>query len=89
MPILQRAAATQAAQPGQPIKRENDYIRHGTRVALASFVVTTGQVLYDLRQTRGNVDFCNHLQNTAFWPFARVLVRRSYREISAGRPRLL
>ena len=62
MQILERAAATQAAQPGKPIKRENDYIRHGTRVALASFVVTTGQVLCDLRQTRGNVDFCDHVR---------------------------
>ena len=63
MQILQRAAATQPAQPGKPMKRENDYIRHGTRVFLGSFVVATGQVLGDLGLTRGNIDFRNHVRH--------------------------
>lgn len=63
MQILERAAPTQPAEPGKPIKRENDYIRHGTRVFLGSFVVTTGQVIGDLRETRGNLDFRDHVRH--------------------------
>ena len=46
MQILQRKYPTHLAQPGQPEKREQEYIRHGMRVLLASFVVPTGQVLW-------------------------------------------
>ena len=45
MQILQRKYPTQVAQPGQPAKREQEYIRHGVRVLIASCVVPTGQVL--------------------------------------------
>lgn len=62
MQILQRAAPTQPAEPGKPIKRENDYKRHGTRVFIGSFVVTTGQVIGDLGLTRGNVDYRNQVR---------------------------
>src|SRR5439155_5568352 len=48
MQILQRKHPTQLAQPGQPEKREQEYIRHGVRVLIASFVVPTGQVLWHL-----------------------------------------
>ena len=63
MQILERMAPTQPAEPGKPIKRENDYIRHGTRVFLGSFVVTTGHVIGDLGLTRGNLDFRNHVRH--------------------------
>jgi hypothetical protein len=63
MQILERAAATQPAEPGKPIKRENDYKRHGTRVFLGAFVVATGQVLGNLSLTRGNMDYRNHVRH--------------------------
>jgi hypothetical protein len=61
MQILQRKYPTQPAQPGKPEKREHEYIRHGVRALLASFVVPTGQVLWDLGVTRTSEDFAAHL----------------------------
>ena len=61
MQILQRKYPTQAAQPGKPAKREQEYIRHGVRVLIASFVVPTGQVLWHLGPTRTSEDFAAHL----------------------------
>jgi hypothetical protein len=63
MQILQRKYPTQRMQPGQPEKREQEYIRHGTRALLASFVVPTGQVVWNLSPTRTSVDFAAHLVN--------------------------
>ena len=57
MQILQRKYPTIPAQPGKPEKREHEYIRHGTRCLIASFVVPTGQVVWDLGVTRTSVDF--------------------------------
>ena len=61
MQILQRKYPTQPAQPGKPAKREQEYIRHGVRVLIASFVVPTGQVLWHLGPTRTSEDFAAHL----------------------------
>jgi hypothetical protein len=61
MQILQRKYPTRVAQPGQPEKREHEYIRHGTRALLASFVVPTGQVLWNCGPTRTSADFVAHL----------------------------
>jgi len=55
--ILQRQYPTQLVQPGKPEKREQEYIRHGVRVWIASFVVPTGQVLWHLGPTRTSADF--------------------------------
>ena len=63
MQILQRKYPTHPAQPGKPEKREHEDIRHGTRVLLASFVVPTGQVLWNLGSTRTSEDFAAHLTN--------------------------
>ena len=63
MQILQRKYPTQPAQPGKPEKREHEYIRHGARVLLASFVVPTGPVLWNLGSTRTSEDFAAHLAN--------------------------
>src|SRR4051812_9586933 len=57
MQILQRKYPTIGAQPGKPEKREHEYIRHGTRALIASFVVATGKVVWDLGETRTSVDF--------------------------------
>ena len=43
MQILQRKYPTQPMAPGKPEKREHEYIRHGVRALIASFVVPTGQ----------------------------------------------
>jgi DDE superfamily endonuclease len=65
MQALGRPDPTQPAQPGKPEKRENDYIRHGTRVLITSFVVATGEVIGDLGATRTSVDFAAHLEHVA------------------------
>ena len=65
MQILERKYPTQPARPKYPEKREHEYIRHGTRALIASFVVPTGEVVWDLGQTRTSVDFANHLRHVA------------------------
>jgi hypothetical protein len=63
MQILQRKYPTQPMVPGKPEKREHEYIRHGVRALIASFVVATGQVVWNLGQTRTSADFAVHLAN--------------------------
>ena len=60
MQILERKYPTQPITPGKPEKREQEYIRHGTRALIASFVVPTGQVVWNLGQTRTSADFAAH-----------------------------
>ena len=61
MQILGRKYPTQPAAPGKPEKREFEYIRYGTRALITSFVVPTGEVIWDLGQTRTSEDFGRHL----------------------------
>jgi DDE superfamily endonuclease len=63
MQILERKYPTQPMAPGKPEKREQEYIRHGTRALIASFVVPTGQVVWNLGQTRTSADFAAHWVN--------------------------
>ena len=56
---------TKLAQPGKPERREQEYIRHGTRVLMGSFVVPTGELVWDVGQTRTSVDFAAHLKKVA------------------------
>lgn len=63
MQILQRKYPTLPMTPGTPEKREHEYIRHGVRALIASFVVATGQVVWNLGQTRTSADFAVHLAN--------------------------
>jgi transposase len=65
MQILQRKYPTLLARPGHPEKREHEYIRHGTRALLASFVVPTGERVGDLGETRTSDDFAAHLLHVA------------------------
>jgi hypothetical protein len=65
MQILQRKHPTQPAEPGKPEKREHEYIRHGTRALITSFVVPTGEVVWDLGITRTSVDFAAHFSHVA------------------------
>jgi hypothetical protein len=72
MQILQRKSPTQPARPGHPEKCEHESIRHGTRALNASFVVPTGEVVWNLGPTRTSVDFADHLRPVAHrfrdWP---------------------
>ena len=63
MQMLQRKYPTQPIAPGKPEKREHEYIRHGVRAFIASFVVATGHVVWNLGQTRTSEDFATHLAN--------------------------
>ncbi len=61
MQILERKYPTQPMEAGKPEKREHEYIRHGTRALIASFMVPTGQVVWNLGETRTSADFAAHL----------------------------
>jgi DDE superfamily endonuclease len=61
MQILQRKYPTQPMVPGKPEKREHEYIRHGVRALIASFVVPTGRVVWNVGETRTSADFAAHL----------------------------
>lgn len=63
MQILQRQHPTRPARPGHPEQREVNYIRHGTRALIASVVVATGEVVWDLGPTRTSVDFARHVKH--------------------------
>jgi hypothetical protein len=63
MQILERTYPTPPMEPGKPEKREHEYIRHGTRALIASFVGPTGQVVWNLGRTRTSVDVAAHLAN--------------------------
>jgi DDE superfamily endonuclease len=65
MQALGRPHPTRPAEPGKPERREQDYIRYGTRALIASFVVATGEVISDLGPTRTSVDFAAHLAHVA------------------------
>jgi DDE superfamily endonuclease len=65
MQILDRAAPTQPPAPGRPERREFEYIRLGTRTMITSFVVPTGEVVYDLGPTRTSLDFRAHVLRVA------------------------
>src|SRR5262245_41305010 len=63
MQILPRQYPTQPMAPGTPEKRAHEYSRHGVRAWSASFVVATGQVVWNLGQTRTREDVAPHLAN--------------------------
>jgi hypothetical protein len=60
MQILPRKYPPQPMVPGKPEKREHEYIRHGVRALIASFVVATGQVVWNVGPTRTRADFAAH-----------------------------
>ena len=65
MQALGRPHPTQPAVPGKPERREQDYIRYGTRALIASLIVPTGELIGDLGPTRTSVDFATHLSHVA------------------------
>ena len=62
MQVLERKASTKPALPGKRARREHEYIRHGTRVLIASLAVATGQLAWTLGKTRTSLDFVAHLK---------------------------
>lgn len=62
MQVLERKAPTKPARPGKRERREHEYIRHGTRVLIASLAVATGQLAWTLGNTRTSLDFIAHLK---------------------------
>jgi transposase len=64
---LERKYPDRPARPGLPALRESEYIRHGTRCLLATFVVPTGWVYGDVTARRTNRDFRAHLRHTVTW----------------------
>jgi hypothetical protein len=60
---LERQSSDKPMKPGQPLKREFEYIRHGTQTLIASFDVGSGKILYEsIGQTRTELDFISHVQ---------------------------
>ena len=59
----QRQSLDKPMKPGQPLKREFEYIRHGTQTLIASFNVGSGRILHEsIGQTRTEQDFVAHVQ---------------------------
>jgi DDE superfamily endonuclease len=65
MQALGRPHPTKPAEPSKPARREQDYIRYGTRAFIASFIVPTGELIGDLGPTRTRMDFAAHLNLVA------------------------
>ena len=63
MQILERKHPTKPVVSGIPERREHEYIRHGTRVLINSFAVPTGQIAWNIGQTRTSQDFAAHLRH--------------------------
>src|SRR2546427_10788899 len=61
MQVLERKAPTKPAQPGRRERREDEDIRHGTRVLINSLAVATGQRAWTIGATRKATDFVAHL----------------------------
>ena len=60
---LERQAPDKPMKPGQPSKREFEYIRHGTQTLIASFDISSGKILHEsIAQTRTELDFVTHVQ---------------------------
>jgi transposase len=64
---LERKYPSKPMQSGRCERREFEYIRHGTRCLLATFVVPTGLVFGDVSARRTNKDFRRHIRHTVDW----------------------
>lgn len=59
---LERSAPGLPMKPGQPERREFEYIRHGTQTLIAAFDVSSGQVFGQVGETRTEEDFARYLR---------------------------
>ena len=64
---LERKHPGKPAGPGRIELREPEYVRHGTRCLLATFVVPTGEAFGDVTARRTNQDYRTHLRHTVAW----------------------
>lgn len=61
---LERKEPDQPMRPGKRERQEFEYIRHGTQTLIASFDVTSGQVIQgSVGNTRTEVDYLNHVRH--------------------------
>jgi hypothetical protein len=60
--VREPAAPSQPVAPGQPARREFEYVRHGTADLLAAFCVRTGQVYGIVRQRHRAREFIELLR---------------------------
>lgn len=60
--VREPTAPSQAAAPGQPARREFEYVRHGTAAVLAAFAVQTGRVHGLVRQRHRSAEFIELLR---------------------------
>jgi hypothetical protein len=62
---LERISATKPMKQGSVEKREFEYKRHGTLSLTPSFDVVTGKIIqHRINETRGEVDFFEHIKQT-------------------------
>ena len=62
---LERIAKTIPMQPGQPVRIEYEYRRHGTLCLIGNWDVVRGQMIAPtIRATRTEEDFAGHIQRT-------------------------
>lgn len=59
---LERSAPGLPMRPGQPERREFEYLRHGTQTLIAAFDVARGQVFGQVGDSRTEEDFAQYLQ---------------------------
>ncbi len=75
MQAIERKHPDGPAQPGQLGRREFEYIRHGTQTLIASFEITTGEVLSYCGATRTGDDLEAFLERVAArYPVGKVHV---------------
>jgi transposase len=60
---LERAAPDLPMRPGEVVRREFEYVRHGTQTLIAAFDVATGQVVGTVGDTRTEQDYAGFLEN--------------------------
>lgn len=62
---LERAAPTQAMQPGRPERREFEYVRHGRLSLICNFEVASGRIVApSVGPSRTEEDFACHIEQT-------------------------
>lgn len=59
---LERSAPGLPMKPGQPERREFEYIRHGTQTLIAAFDVASGRVFGQVGDSRTEEDFAQYLR---------------------------
>lgn len=65
MQAIERKYPDKAGRPGRRVRREFEYIRHGTRTLIAAFEITTGEVLGHCGPTRTGDDLEAFMESVA------------------------